>query len=236
MQERIFAPLGLKDSGYDSPLRSSRSGRGATRAWAPSIGNAPRSTCSIPTAAGSLYSTVEYLLTWERALYGVKVLAGGCTSRRCSRPLGLRLRVEQSPSSPNTFGHKSIAHSGGINGFSSMLIRIPGENVTAIVLSNNSTVNAGRSRATCWPSTTGSRIRFRWCDRRQGGSGDLRRLCRRLPAGAELHDQDDARRHQPVCAGHRPGQIRGLPRIGNGVLRQRSPRSRSCSSRAPMAR
>jgi hypothetical protein len=42
-----------------------------------------------------------------------------------------------------TFGHKRIAHSGGINGFSSMLIRVPGENVTAIVLSNNSSANAG---------------------------------------------------------------------------------------------
>jgi hypothetical protein len=30
-----------------------------------------------------------------------------------------------------------MAHSGGINGFSSMIIRVPDTNVTAIVLSNN---------------------------------------------------------------------------------------------------
>jgi hypothetical protein len=42
-----------------------------------------------------------------------------------------------------TFGHRQLAHSGGINGFSSVIIRLPDSNTTAIVLSNNTSTNAG---------------------------------------------------------------------------------------------
>jgi hypothetical protein len=44
---------------------------------------------------------------------------------------------------PNQFGgHRRIAHGGGIDGFSSAIIRLPEPNVTAIVLANNESVNA----------------------------------------------------------------------------------------------
>ena len=39
-------------------------------------------------------------------------------------------------------GHRRIEHGGGINGFSSTIIRLPEPNVTAIVLANNESVNA----------------------------------------------------------------------------------------------
>ena len=42
-----------------------------------------------------------------------------------------------------TFGHRRVSHSGGINGFSAQIIRLPDVNVTAIVLSNNESANAG---------------------------------------------------------------------------------------------
>ena len=47
------------------------------------------------------------------------------------------------PASPETYGYQRLAHSGGINGFSSMIIRVPAINVTAIVLSNNAAVPTG---------------------------------------------------------------------------------------------
>ena len=44
---------------------------------------------------------------------------------------------------PELFGgYKRIVHSGGINGFSSVIIRLPDPRVTAIVLANNDSVNA----------------------------------------------------------------------------------------------
>jgi hypothetical protein len=46
--------------------------------------------------------------------------------------------------SPTTFGRKFVQHGGGINGFATMLIRLPDENLTAIVLANSSQAPAGR--------------------------------------------------------------------------------------------
>jgi CubicO group peptidase (beta-lactamase class C family) len=39
-------------------------------------------------------------------------------------------------------GHRRLAHGGGINGFSSVIVRVPETNVTVIVLSNNDSANA----------------------------------------------------------------------------------------------
>ena len=43
---------------------------------------------------------------------------------------------------PPTFGHQRLAHGGGINGFSSGLIRVPEKKLTSIVLANSETSNA----------------------------------------------------------------------------------------------
>ena len=144
LKDMILTPLGLKDTGYDwsgtiLPQRAAGyEGRGE------SIRNADALDMQQPYSAGSLYSTVLDLLTWEQALYTETLLPEAAktimwTPFKSGYAYGWSI-VEPSP---NTFGHKRIAHSGGINGFSSMLMRVPGENVTAIVLANNSTVNAG---------------------------------------------------------------------------------------------
>ena len=46
--------------------------------------------------------------------------------------------------SPATFGRRQISHAGGINGFSSMLIRLPDDKMTIVVLANNESSNASR--------------------------------------------------------------------------------------------
>lgn len=91
-----------------------------------------------PYAAGALYSTVADLLAWDQALYSDTLIPAAARQVMwtpfkdgCAYGWGIR-----EPSAA-TFGHRQVAHSGGINGFSSMIIRIPGINVTAIVLGNN---------------------------------------------------------------------------------------------------
>jgi len=144
LQEMILKPLGLKDTGYDWPgtilpqRAAGYEGRGE------GIRNTAALDMQQPYSAGSLYSTVLDLLKWEQALYTETLLPEAAktvmwTPFKNNYAYGWSVGEP----SPATFGHKRIAHSGGINGFSSMLIRVPGENVTAIVLSNNSTVNAG---------------------------------------------------------------------------------------------
>jgi CubicO group peptidase (beta-lactamase class C family) len=75
VQENIFTPLEMKDSGYDSNTaiimhRASGYSKGKE-----GIENAGYIHMSIPFSAGSLYSTVEDLARWEQGLFGGKVLS-----------------------------------------------------------------------------------------------------------------------------------------------------------------
>jgi hypothetical protein len=48
------------------------------------------------------------------------------------------------PPSPQTFGRRFVQHGGGINGFSTMIIRLPDDRVTSIALSNHQQAQTGR--------------------------------------------------------------------------------------------
>lgn len=144
LNEMILTPLGLKNTGYDWPgtilpqRAAGYEGRGAN------IRNTAAIDMQQPYSAGSLYSTVTDLLKWEQSLYTATLLPDAArqimwTPFKNNYAYGWSIAEP----SPATFGHKRIAHSGGINGFSSMLIRVPDDNVTVIVLSNNSAGNAG---------------------------------------------------------------------------------------------
>ncbi|HJR59222.1 MAG TPA: serine hydrolase [Vicinamibacterales bacterium] len=145
LQEMILTPLGLKDTGYDWPgtiiprRAAGYEGRGPARR------NASALDMQQPYSAGSLYSTVEDLLKWEQALYTDSLLPEPARHVMWT-PFLNNYAYGWSIAAPSaaTFGHKRMAHAGGINGFSSMLIRVPESNVTAIVLSNNASANAGQ--------------------------------------------------------------------------------------------
>lgn len=143
VREQIFTPVGMADSGYDwsatiIPGRASGySGR------PPAVSNAAALDMQQPYAAGSLYSTTEDLLKWDQALYADRLLPAAAkqtmwTPFKNNYAYGWTIV----PASPTTFGHRRIAHSGGINGFSSMIVRLPDINVTSIVLANSDAANA----------------------------------------------------------------------------------------------
>jgi CubicO group peptidase (beta-lactamase class C family) len=144
LQEMILTPLGLKDTGYDWPQAiiprraSGYRGSGATLSHAPSI------DMQQPYAAGAMYSTVEDLLKWDQALYTDKLIPAAAKTIMWT-PFLENYAYGWSIAAPAsaTFGHRRVAHGGGINGFSAQIIRLPDANVTAIVLSNNERANAG---------------------------------------------------------------------------------------------
>ena len=74
VQQNIFTPLGMKDSGYDSnsAIIAHRAAGYAPGKSGPV--NAGFVHMSIPFSAGALYSTTEDLLRWEQGLFGGKVL------------------------------------------------------------------------------------------------------------------------------------------------------------------
>ena len=133
VQDNIFTPLGMKDSGYDS--NSAVILRRAS-GYAPSPTgpvNAGFIHMSIPHAAGALYSTTEDLLKWQQALYAGRVVSAASLQKMTTPfkgdyAFGLVVRTVN--------GRKIIAHGGGIEGFNTSLSYSPDEKLTIVVLSN----------------------------------------------------------------------------------------------------
>ncbi|MEL6593113.1 MAG: serine hydrolase domain-containing protein, partial [Bacteroidota bacterium] len=74
MQQRIFEPLGMKNSGYahNQPIIKKRASGYNQNAG--QFTNANHIEMTVPYAAGGLYSTVGDLQLWDQALYGEKLL------------------------------------------------------------------------------------------------------------------------------------------------------------------
>lgn len=136
LKENIFDPLGMKNTGYDhfdTLIQKRATGYQKT---ANGYSNAPYLDMSIPYAAGSLYSTVEDLYLWDQALYTDRLLKEE-TKQLMFKPnlsnyaYGWTIRKTR-------FDEKIpvITHNGGINGFSTTIIRFPGEKNLIVMLDN----------------------------------------------------------------------------------------------------
>ncbi len=141
MQENIFEPAGMKNSGYDmsAPVIEKRAaGYGKTPNG---YINAPYLDMSLPYAAGSLYSTAEDLYLWDQALYGDKILSAK------SRDLMFKPNLENYgygiASLGMTLSDKItsvpvVRHSGGIHGFSTNIVRFVADKHLIVLLDNTS--------------------------------------------------------------------------------------------------
>ncbi|MGA8186005.1 MAG: serine hydrolase, partial [Terriglobia bacterium] len=133
VEDNIFKPLEMKDSGYDSnsaiiPDRAQGYTRGPN-----GLANAGYINMTVPFSAGGLYSTTGDLLRWEQGLFGGKVLSPESlkqmtTPFKDNYAFGLMVHTEN--------GHKVIDHGGGIEGFNTMLAYYPDDKLTVAVLGN----------------------------------------------------------------------------------------------------
>jgi CubicO group peptidase (beta-lactamase class C family) len=139
LETQFFKPLGLaqtsscpsKTSDPAFALGYSKGATGTVRAQFLHL--------SHPFSAGALCSTVGDLAKWQRALDAGKVVSPASyalmstqdtlnTGRRINYGFGL---------SPGTFnGHKTVAHTGGINGFASAATWVPDDSLSVVVLTN----------------------------------------------------------------------------------------------------
>ncbi|HET8775256.1 MAG TPA: serine hydrolase [Thermoanaerobaculia bacterium] len=141
VQERIFTPLGMKASGYDlaAPIVPKRAS--GYQLAGGSYVNAPYLDMTIPYAAGSLYSTVEDLYTWDRALYTDKLLRDDLKQQLFTPTLqdygfGWSIRKAKLDDGKTEVG--TIRHNGGINGFNTVLVRVPDKKELVVLLDNTS--------------------------------------------------------------------------------------------------
>ena len=140
LKERIFDPLGMKNSGYDHwGTILSRRATGYTRTPR-GYETAPYLDMSLPYAAGSLYSTVEDLFIWDQALYGDKVLSAQSRQMMFKPNLnnyGYGFVITKATLSPPTkLEVPVIQHSGGINGFNTVIVRMVNDKRLIVLLDN----------------------------------------------------------------------------------------------------
>jgi CubicO group peptidase (beta-lactamase class C family) len=142
LQERIFAPLHMNDSGYDHGETIIERRAGAyQREIVGGMTNAAWIDMSVPYAAGSLYSTVDDLYKWDQALYTDKLLPRELIERMFTPykdNYAYGWFVEPAKEGKPGYGGLEIAHEGGINGFHTIIDRYPKEKVFIVLLDNAS--------------------------------------------------------------------------------------------------
>jgi CubicO group peptidase (beta-lactamase class C family) len=134
VQQNIFTPLGMKDSGYDSNsaiIERRAAGYSPGKNGPPE--NAGFVNMSVPLSAGGLYSTTEDLLRWEQGLFGGKLLSPASLAKMTTPfkqdyAFGLGVSTQD--------GHKAITHDGGIQGFNTSMTYYPDDKLVVAVLAN----------------------------------------------------------------------------------------------------
>lgn len=151
LQERIFGPLGMKNTGYDRPgpvLANRAAGYVSTF---DGCDNARYMNMSLPYAAGALYSTVDDLFLWDRALSTDKLLGADLRAVMfkpqvtigggVSYAYGWMVRERAVPGGGGAAGKEeakaiSVFHGGAIFGFSSYFERLVDEGRFIVLLDN----------------------------------------------------------------------------------------------------
>ena len=151
LRTAFFEPLGMADTGYDDGASGVVMGYANLGGGGPSP--QPDANVSIIVGAGALYSTLDDLLVWQRALHGGHLLtprsyammiadhAPADTPDERGRPrrdwgFGLFSNsIGQRVSPP--FMDRQIFHTGSWSGFRNLVTWQPEAEVTVIVLSNN---------------------------------------------------------------------------------------------------
>jgi len=136
--KNIFEPLGMKDSAHED---FERSGKKRVEGYADKSRVAPPLHMSQPYAAGSLLSSVDDLAKWDAAIAAGKLLKPETWKRAFTA-------YTLNDGSKTTYGYgwgmrkmqglDTLAHSGGINGFSTFGISAPEAKVYAAMLFNRS--------------------------------------------------------------------------------------------------
>lgn len=139
VRERILQPLHMTNSGFDfTHLASSAKAKGYFSVTGEKINSAPIVDSTIAYAAGALYSTINDLHKWERAIYTNQILQPAswkAVFTPYKRKYGYGWTID------STHGRLTTAHGGSIPGFTSYLLRFPQEELVVIVLDNTSSAN-----------------------------------------------------------------------------------------------
>jgi len=134
LQQRLFAPLGLRDTAYDDGQRILPRMAQPYADSAGEVRKGPPVDMSNTGAAGAVTSTVDDLLAWQRMLVAGRVLGPDSTAAMFSdggHGYGMGWYVTK------RFGRTVYEHGGDLMGFHAMLAYYPDDKVSVIVLGNH---------------------------------------------------------------------------------------------------
>ena len=140
LQENIFIPLGMSSTGSDHPeVILEKRARGYIIVNG-RLNNAPTLYIPILTGGGNLYSTVEDMAQWDRALRNKKLISQESYNalyrpERNNYAYGWMVAEKE--------GLRVLNHSGGVPGFSSNILRIPEKKICVAVMTNVTPCDVG---------------------------------------------------------------------------------------------
>jgi CubicO group peptidase (beta-lactamase class C family) len=148
LQENILTPLKMNSTGFDHHETILKNRASGYEKNGTNYTNASYLDLSIPYAAGALYSTVDDLYLWDQALYSDQLL---------SKKYKDLLFNSYIPAGPGHYGYgwfinkafngekndslTVIEHGGGINGFNTLVSRIPADKNLVVLLNNTGSTN-----------------------------------------------------------------------------------------------
>ena len=143
LQENIFVPLKMKDSGFDHHENILKNRATGYEKEGSDFVNSSYLDMSIPYAAGSLYSTVEDLYLWDQALYTNKLLSKASMDlffgehiKAGNGHYGYGWSLNQEAIGNTEDKIETIGHGGGINGFNTLITRAPSDKSLIVLLNN----------------------------------------------------------------------------------------------------
>ena len=139
LRHRVLSPLGMNASGLGREgLSMPQAAKGYQRRGGRVV-PVGRVDPFLAFSAGGMYSTVSDLARWEKAFYGDTVLSATTRALLSSSPSngyfgGLRLK--RRPVGPDRAERDIVFHGGRIEGFNSLLLRIPLDRIFIVLLNN----------------------------------------------------------------------------------------------------
>lgn len=139
VEQRIFVPLGMKNTAYEGYERSQHSHAAGHAPGANGFEPSRKISMTLPYAAGSLTSTVDDLAVWDAAISAGKLLKVSSWKRAFTNyklTNGKNTDYGYGWSIGELEGSTMISHGGGINGFATFALRLPQEKIYVAVLTN----------------------------------------------------------------------------------------------------
>jgi CubicO group peptidase (beta-lactamase class C family) len=140
LQENIFRPLGMKNTiAYEKGISTVKNRAMGYRQEGGQFIFSDQSVTSAVLGDGGIYSSVEDLLKWDRALYTEKLVkqetlaaafAPGVRLDGKALDYGFGWHLDQFN------GHRRVMHTGSTSGFRNVIQRYPDDKLTVIILTN----------------------------------------------------------------------------------------------------